>query len=1123
MTQDTDQITRETALDPTRSFIVQAPAGSGKTELLTQRFLQLLCHTHKSPEEVIAITFTRKAAGEMRERILSALNLADKNNEPPEKPHQKVTWSLAKKALKRDKFLGWEIQNNPNRLRVLTIDALAGHIAKQIPLTAKLSPQLNLAENATPYYQQAVQQLILSIADNAPWSKALKTLLTHLDNQAYQLESLLIRILSKREQWLPHISGQQNNTMALRKSIEQGLQQIAVEVMQTAHELMDDDILSELLALMLFAGAYCQRHASENPIALCHNLLQLPGTKPEDLPIWQAIVTIFLTKKGEWRNNINKRQGFPATADDQYTAAEYKIVKQQLKALLLTLQENDALQNAFHEIMQCPPLTYTEKQWEIVESLIEILPILAAQLNIIFQENGKSDFVELNLAALRALGDADNPTDLALYLDHQITHLLVDEFQDTSVMQYELIEKLVTGWEPSDGRTLFLVGDPMQSIYRFRNAEVGLFLRTQQHGISQLPLHVLRLEKNFRSNPAIVNWTNHNFHQIFPQHADITSGAITHSPAIAAKTNTDSNIAWYQFLDDDGCEEANTIIKILHKINKDKPEDSMAILVRSRNQLAEIVAALHENQITFKAIEIDPLYERMEIQDLHTLTRALLHRSDRIAWLALLRAPYCGLQLEDLLSLAQNAKEHTLWQTLCHFKTLNILSKDAVTRLDRIFPPLYYAIENQGRQALSQSLKGLWLALGGPATLNDKSEKTNVAAYFKLIEQLEQDDTALTLSRINEKLYRLYAEPDANANDQLQIMTIHKAKGLEFDHVILPGLNRKTPHDSLELLMWLERPTLQGNTDLILAPMKSAAEDNDGIYQYLRRVEKIKGENETARLLYVATTRAKKSLHFIASQNTDDEDPSQLIPPKKGSFLDLLSANAPEIPDKIWQGQATENELSNNRFSQDFRRLKADWKLPKTQNKCSPYLSWDIDNNPIHKSQPIEIRPEDKTARIIGTVIHEALQYINDDKPLSYFASRLKQLGLTDNHLDIATEKVNTARVSMKNDPRGQWIISDKHSDAHNEYALTGIIDNVIHNVIIDRCFVDEDNARWIIDYKTSTPNDNDLQFFLDNEKSNYQEQLECYATLMQQMENRPVKLGLYFPLCQAWIAWSKA
>jgi ATP-dependent helicase/nuclease subunit A len=106
-----------------------------------------------------------------------------------------------------------------------------------------------------------------------------------------------------------------------------------------------------------------------------------------------------------------------------------------------------------------------------------------ASLWLAFQEGGEVDFIEIAARASLALGDDEAPTDLAQALDYRISHLLVDEFQDTSPVQVELLEQLTRGWLPDDGRTLFVVGDPMQSIYRFRKADVGLFLRVRQRGI----------------------------------------------------------------------------------------------------------------------------------------------------------------------------------------------------------------------------------------------------------------------------------------------------------------------------------------------------------------------------------------------------------------------------------------------------------------------------------------------------------------------------------------------------------------------------------------------------------------------------------------------------------------
>src|SRR6185369_11151885 len=124
-----------------------------------------------------------------------------------------------------------------------------------------------------------------------------------------------------------------------------------------------------------------------------------------------------------------------------------------------------------------PDERYSDEQWETLGAILELLPRAAAHLKLVFAERGETDFTEVAQGAVRALGTAESPTDLLLALDTRIRHILVDEFQDTSYSQWELLEKLTSGWEKGDGRTLFLVGDPMQSIYRFREANVALFLR----------------------------------------------------------------------------------------------------------------------------------------------------------------------------------------------------------------------------------------------------------------------------------------------------------------------------------------------------------------------------------------------------------------------------------------------------------------------------------------------------------------------------------------------------------------------------------------------------------------------------------------------------------------------
>ncbi len=144
----------------------------------------------------------------------------------------------------------------------------------------------------------------------------------------------------------------------------------------------------------------------------------------------------------------------------------------------------------------------------VVRALARLLKLAAAELWLVFREAGEVDFGELAARAIAALGDEMDPTELGLRLDYRIRHLLVDEFQDTSPTQIELLQRLTAGWQPGDGRTLFAVGDPMQSIYRFRKADVGLFLNVATRGIGALRLTPLRLSRNNRSCPEVVDWIN---------------------------------------------------------------------------------------------------------------------------------------------------------------------------------------------------------------------------------------------------------------------------------------------------------------------------------------------------------------------------------------------------------------------------------------------------------------------------------------------------------------------------------------------------------------------------------------------------------------------------------------
>ena len=160
--------------------------------------------------------------------------------------------------------------------------------------------------------------------------------------------------------------------------------------------------------------------------------------------------------------------------------------------------------------------------------------------------------------------------------------------------------------------------------------------------------------------------------------------------------------------------------------------------------------------------------------------------------------------------------------------------------------------------------------------------------------------------------------------------------------------------------------------------------------------------------------------------------------------------------------------------------------------------------------------PEDSFKRIVGTVIHERLASQRD----IHVNARLRQLGISPTRLPQALDRIQIALANIKSDPRATWILDANHTDSQFEYPITTLIKGKVRHLIIDRTFVDAENTRWIIDYKTSAPNKDDQACFIAHEKALYREQLETYADAMSSLDTRPIMLGLYFPLFCGWIAW---
>lgn len=1116
-----DQMQREKALDANQSFIVQAPAGSGKTELLIQRFLTLL-NVVNAPEEILAITFTKKAANEMRARVIKALKQAMHEDEPGSQ-HAKKTWHLARKVLARDQQFKWQLINNPNQLRIQTIDSLCTYLTKQLPLLSHFGSQPDIADNPYVLYRHAVQEILMHIEENYAWSNAVSEVLTHLDNDLNKLNDLLVSLLAKRDQWLPYIQLNTSDAV-IKKQLEQHLSGVITDSLTTLEKLFPKSYAEELLAIARYAADNLAYRKIESDILSCRDLTTLPGTAAKDKAAWVGLSKLLLTESFTWRKQISEKIGFPPKT--QFKHPEEKALRislqQQLTTLIASISDKEDLRLAFSALACLPAAQYEEAQWKILRALLDVLKIVAAQLRVTFQQYGQIDFIENAQAALAALGNDEAPTDLALALDYQIKHILVDEFQDTSYSQYQLLEKLINGWEPNDGRTLFVVGDPMQSIYRFREAEVGLFIRMRKKGIGNLKLVPLTLAVNFRSTASIVEWNNCHFQQIFPSFNDISSGAVTYSQSVAANVHLDS----HQAVTINGLVNANENIqaeKIVSLISQTKeifPNDNIAILVRSRTHLSSIIPALKKANISYRAVDIDPLASKQCVIDLVSLTSALLHPADRISWLAILRAPWCGLTLTDLHAIANENPYAAIWDELNRPQVFARLSDDGKIRIHKLLTILKTKFVERERCSLRYLVETTWLLLGGPATLRDATEIDDANAFFDLLDDLSKQQPLPTLLNLKEAITKLYAASQQD-NATVQIMTIHTAKGLEFDTVILPHLERKPPHDDKSLLLWMEQPLSNNQIALLLAPIHATGNDKDTIYEYIARQQRIKSNYEIDRLLYVAATRAKKRLHIFFNIVNSIDDTLKV---EAGSFLAKLwpfiekqkSAFLTEA------NQSPHIDTQTKEIQRPFIRLDAAWQNPIQETTFA---------NMIYYQEQNGFQLKNELAKTIGTVLHQLMQYISERgidwwemqktfQQEKYIINRLKQKYVLPNHINPALKTIQKALTLALQDPKGKWILQS-HQHAKSEFGLTAFIEGKIENLIVDRTFIDENGIRWIIDYKTTAFSSEDIHEFLKNEQQKYLDKMHLYAKAFQLSDpHAPIRLGLYFPVIPAWQEW---
>ncbi len=969
-----DSSARLEALNPEASFIVEAPAGSGKTDLLVKRFLRLLDRGQR-PQEILAITFTRKAAHEMKERILTAL--ADRSD--------------------------YDLNGLRDSLQIMTIDSFCRLIVSQAPLQ---SPVLTatMLEDEGALRHLFYHTLLKVIADEGEGAADFCALFQYFDNQLVMVSDLLFDLLKSREEWLPIVlqAKQQGDVVHLQKTC---MAQLAESAWQEW--------------LNLEPACYRQALGEETNL--------------------QAIANRLLTQKDEPRKALKEP------------------IPPQFLAFLIKVRR-----------LPC----WQEETDSLLPILLRVLPLAAAYLQLLMAEHQWTDFHEIALAAVHLL--EDETAEVLQRLDAQIRHVLVDEFQDTSNLQFRLLTALTASWQPDEGRTLFLVGDPKQSIYGFRHANVGLFLQARAEGISQIQLKPLVLHQNFRSDERIIQFINEFGESAFPEEADPILGKVCFVESHAEQRFPEASGVQQHFFADE-LSEAEDLVRRIQALQQGHAEQKIAVLVRARSHLTPIIAALDAAGVVYQLKESPWRAAESLLDDLIHLVYSVQHLGHRLAWMTLLRSPLCGLLKADLLEVARQSETQGIWLTL----QMGSFTPEAQTRIRHVVNALFPVLEGAYRdQPLYLRLQYVWQALSGPKIIRTKEEETCVRRFQQFICACQ------TLPAYTD-FKRHWAEFDAGERVPEEagvlLLTIHQSKGLEFDHVFLPALQRVTARSDSPLLL-SQIFYLEQQFYFLLAERKGAVTTETPAYAYLKWLTAQRQEQEILRLLYVAMTRAKRSLWLSAVVEQDAKH--EWKAPAK-SFLKYL---LPHLAiDRHYSAQT-----SNLQSSQKDQIPQGIWRLQASALQG------------LGVCEPVALQPTCGAGarlkeRAMGEWIHAYLEFR---------ARHQKSMPMT----NIAPQILAVIQ-KIDSSPTAAWILGP-HEGAESEWSFVSV--NAQGEMVknrLDRSFVFE-GIRYIIDYKLTHPAEGEsFEAFIERMKTEYRPQLKHYEALVRACDTRyPIRLGLYFP-----------
>ncbi len=875
-----DQRQRDQAIEPRHSLHLEAPAGSGKTTVLMKRYLVLLGQV-REPEEILALTFTRKAAGELRARIQAELMKRAEPGEGAEvAPHEAELRDLALAAGRRHADLGMSLLE---RLQVNTFHGFCAQLLRAIPHEAALPPDFGLLEEVA---SKRLQQEAVALVGRR---------LEALPSQDPVRQALVRRLVRLNNNW-PRLAGELQGLLARRDIISDFIR-LARESRDPAAYAM---ILRNHLAGMILprltqlAEAFRQAEIGRRWAELYGCLTQagaslaeilpevLPGASLEDLGAWREIARSLLTSEGNCYRSF-RRPKFPKGFKDVPCAR----LVQELSAGLV-----DKL-NYFRELS---PILLPADEVAAVQDLIIVLHQTLAAYEELCAARRSLDFTGLEQVALNVLQEEHLP-EVYRGFDNRLRHLLVDEFQDTSVNQMHLLCRLLAGWQGEGGRSLMVVGDPKQSIYGWRQARLELFFQTREAG--RLPdchysptLQTLTLTTNFRSSQTLVAWSNEVFGQTIM--ADREEGGVDFKAAAAkpgAEAGSPPQLCLFtgpEARQQEADWLAGQLVSLQDRL---APAETVGVLLFTRTHLARYLEAWRRAGLSLRVKDGLPLAESLAVQHLHNLATALVRPHDDVAWAALLRG-WAGAQSLGLL--AEIARRPgKFWSDKIRDYAGGPGCPPEVAALSQ---GLAGSGRRVGREPLERTLTDCLVQLKGWDQIAGWEGPQGVAngrAYLDLLAAASAATPEATLIQAEDLLHEAFQPPDPRAQDsRVEVLTVHAAKGLEYDHVFLPFMDWQPLLTSRNEAPFLLEEVAGTGTAVIALNRAFGDIEQSVLYQTLKATARQRALGEARRLFYVAVTRARKRL-WLSGVIKQNKGGDWKFPPK--SPLGWLRAHYAEV------------------------------------------------------------------------------------------------------------------------------------------------------------------------------------------------------------------------------------